>query len=121
VVVNLIGELQVACSGMEAPVGTLSGGNQQKIVIGKWLATEPKVLILDEPTRGVDVQAKAQIFRILERLSAAGVAIVFISSELEEVMLVSHRILTMARGRIVDERASSQAELSDILLSATGV
>ena len=89
-------------------------------MIGKWLATKPTLLILDEPTRGIDVQAKAQIFRILEGLAEAGVGIVFISSEIEEVMLVSHRILTMAKGRIVGETEGANADLADILLSATG-
>ncbi len=117
---ELIADLQVACSSMEMPVTTLSGGNQQKIVIGKWLATEPTLLILDEPTRGIDVQAKAQIFRILEGLAETGVGIIFISSEIEEVMLVSHRILTMAKGRIVGETEGAGADLADILLSATG-
>jgi len=120
VVDELISDLQVACSSKEMPAGTLSGGNQQKIVIGKWLATKPALLILDEPTRGIDIQAKAQIFRILEGLASAGVGIIFISSEIEEVMMVSHRILTMANGRIVDETEGADADLADILLSATG-
>jgi ABC-type sugar transport system ATPase subunit len=117
---SLVRDLQVACASPEVPAGTLSGGNQQKIVIGKWLARDPRVLILDEPTRGIDVQAKAQIFRILERLAEAGVAVLFISSELEEVMVVSHRILTMAGGRIVRESVRREASLAEILLSATG-
>jgi ribose transport system ATP-binding protein len=117
---SLVRDLQVACASPEVAAGTLSGGNQQKIVIGKWLARDPRVLILDEPTRGIDVQAKAQIFRILERLAEAGVAVVFISSELEEVMVVSHRILTMAAGRIVRESVRREASLAEILLSATG-
>ncbi len=120
VVDEQIADLQVACHSTDMPVATLSGGNQQKIVIGKWLATEPILLILDEPTRGIDVQAKAQIFRILERLADTGVGIIFISSEIEEVMLVSHRILTMAKGRIVSETEGVGADLADILLSATG-
>ncbi|MDH3658405.1 MAG: sugar ABC transporter ATP-binding protein [Alphaproteobacteria bacterium] len=120
VVDQLIADLQVACSDTEMPARTLSGGNQQKIVIGKWLATKPALLILDEPTRGIDVQAKAQIFRILEGLAETGVAIIFISSEIEEVMMVSHRILTMANGRIVGETEGANADLADILLCATG-
>lgn len=120
VVDGLIADLQVVCSGTDMPVATLSGGNQQKIVIGKWLATRPALLILDEPTRGIDIQAKAQIFRILEGLAEAGVGIIFISSEIEEVMMVSHRILTMANGRIVGETEGADADLADILLSAIG-
>ena len=117
---RLVRDLHVAASSPEVPVRTLSGGNQQKVVIGKWLAIEPRLLILDEPTRGVDVHAKAQIFRILDELSAQGVGIIFISSELEEVLTVSHRILTMARGRIVSETQGGVADMQEILLSAVG-
>jgi ABC-type sugar transport system ATPase subunit len=102
-------------------VRTLSGGNQQKVVIAKWLARKPRVLILDEPTRGVDVHAKAQILTILDRLAAEGVGIIFISSELEEVVAVSHRILTMCRGRIVGEMKSHKASMPEIMLSATEI
>jgi ABC-type sugar transport system ATPase subunit len=102
-------------------VRTLSGGNQQKVVIAKWLARKPRVLILDEPTRGVDVHAKAQILTTLDRLATEGVGIIFISSELEEVVAVSHRILTMSRGRIVGEMESHKASMQEIMLSATGI
>jgi ribose transport system ATP-binding protein len=118
---RLIHNLHIVCSSSEVMTGTLSGGNQQKVVVGKWLETDPRLLILDEPTRGIDVKAKAQIFSILERLTSNGVAVIFISSELEEVMLTSHRVLTVANGRIVNETKSSNAELSEILLAATGI
>ncbi len=114
-------DLQVKAPGPQTPVRTLSGGNQQKVVIGKWLARKPRVLLLDEPTRGVDVHAKAQILATLDRLADAGMAIVFISSELEEVLAASHRVLTVARGKIVGEADSQQTSLATILLSATGV
>ncbi len=117
---RLITELQIKTADPGVPVRTLSGGNQQKIVIGKWLARSPRVLILDEPTRGVDVYAKAQILTILERLASEGVGIIFISSELEEVIAVSHRILTMSKGRIVGEQVSHQASMEEIMLSASG-
>lgn len=118
---RLIAELQIKVSKPSVPVHTLSGGNQQKVVIGKWLARRPRVLILDEPTRGVDVHAKAQILNTLDRLAASGVSIIFISSELEEVMAVSHRILTMSKGRIVSETAGHKATMEEIMLSATGL
>jgi ABC-type sugar transport system ATPase subunit len=118
---RLIKDLQIVTSSRNAVIRTLSGGNQQKVVIAKWLARRPRVLILDEPTRGVDVQAKAQILTILDRLASEGVGIIFISSELEEVVVVSHRILTLSRGRIVGEMESHNASMQDILLSATGI
>jgi ABC-type sugar transport system ATPase subunit len=108
---RLIKELQIVTPSRNAVVRTLSGGNQQKVVIAKWLARRPHVLILDEPTRGVDVNAKAQILTILDRLATEGVAIIFISSELEEVVAISHRILTMAHGRIVGEMESHKASV----------
>jgi ABC-type sugar transport system ATPase subunit len=113
-------DLHIAAANPDVPVGTLSGGNQQKVVLGKWLATSPRVLLLDEPTRGVDVGAKAQIFKILEQLAAEGLAIILVSSEIEEVLTMSHRILTMARGRIVSDRPAHQSDMADIMLSATG-
>ncbi|HZC35224.1 MAG TPA: sugar ABC transporter ATP-binding protein [Chthoniobacterales bacterium] len=118
---RLITELQIVTPSRNAVVRTLSGGNQQKVVIAKWLARRPRVLILDEPTRGIDVQAKAQILTILDRLATEGVGIIFISSELEEVVAISHRILTMSRGRIVDEMESHKASMQEIMLSATGI
>jgi ABC-type sugar transport system ATPase subunit len=117
-VARLIADLQIAAASSDVAVRTLSGGNQQKIVMGKWLAIEPKVLLLDEPTRGIDVQAKAQIFRILGELAKNGLAVIFISSEIEEVLLVSHRVLTMARGRIIADEPTHEADLSRIMLSA---
>jgi ABC-type sugar transport system ATPase subunit len=118
---RLIKDLQIVTSSRNAVIRTLSGGNQQKVVIAKWLARRPRVLILDEPTRGVDVHAKAQILRILDRLASEGVGIIFISSELEEVVVVSHRILTLSRGRIVGEMESHNAAMQDIMLSAIGI
>jgi ABC-type sugar transport system ATPase subunit len=118
VVARSIRDLHIAAATPDVTVGTLSGGNQQKVVMGKWLAAYPEILILDEPTRGIDVQAKAQVIRILEDLASKGLAIIFISSEIEEVLLVSHRILTMARGRIVSDQPVPETDLEQIMLSA---
>ncbi len=115
---QLIRDLQVVAASSEVTVETLSGGNQQKVVLGKWLASRPRILLLDEPTRGVDVDAKAQILRILRELAGKGLSIVFISSELEEVLMLSHRVLVMARGRIVADRPVEEVDLSGIMLSA---
>ena len=96
-------ELAIKAPDPELPVSSLSGGNQQKVVVGKWLHTEPRVILFDEPTRGIDVQAKQQIFQIMWDLSRRGVSSVFVSSELEELAEVCHRILVMKKGAIVEE------------------
>lgn len=83
----------------EQPVRALSGGNQQKVVIAKWLERKPKVVILDEPTRGIDVGARAAIYDVISALAAEGVAVIVVSSELEEVLGLSHRVLVLARGQ----------------------
>jgi ribose transport system ATP-binding protein len=83
-------------------VVNLSGGNQQKVVLGKWLALQPKVLILDEPTRGIDVGAKAEIYRHMASLAEAGLTILMVSSEMEEVLGMSDRVVVMRERRIVD-------------------
>jgi ribose transport system ATP-binding protein/rhamnose transport system ATP-binding protein len=84
-----------------APVRTLSGGNQQKVMLTKWAGREPKVFLIDEPTRGIDVGAKAEVLTSLKRLAREGAGVVMTSSELEEVLAVSHRLLVFAQGRVV--------------------
>jgi ribose transport system ATP-binding protein len=91
--------LGIRCQDIDQPAGTLSGGNQQKVVIGKWLATRPRVLLLDEPTRGIDVGAKREIYDLIFKLARDGLAIAVISSELPELLHLSDRILVMADGR----------------------
>ena len=110
-------ELGIRTPGIEREIGTLSGGNQQKVVIAKCLLTSPRVLLLDEPTRGVDVAAKREIYGIVERLAGHGIGIVFVSSELEEIRLVADRILVMSRGRIAAEFDAASAS-DDALASA---
>jgi len=102
----------VRAAGIEQPVGELSGGNQQKVVIAKWLETAPKVLILDEPTRGVDVGAKAEIHRLMGEMAQQGLAILMISSELPEVLALSDRVMVIAEGRItaIIDRAQATPE-----------
>ena len=95
-----IQKLKVKTTGGQQKAKNLSGGNQQKIVLGKWLSTNPKILILDEPTRGIDVGAKAEIYKLINELTAQGMAIVLISSELPEVMGMSDRILVYHEGTI---------------------
>ncbi|HEY1862467.1 MAG TPA: sugar ABC transporter ATP-binding protein [Roseiarcus sp.] len=107
-----VARFSVKTSSVDEIAGRLSGGNQQKIVLGKWLANDPKLLILDEPTRGIDVGAKAEIHRLMSQLAAQGVAILMISSELPEVLGMSDRVLVMREGRLVAEfdRADATSE-----------
>lgn len=99
------------------PVATLSGGNQQKVLFAKWMVDEPRVVLLDEPTRGVDVGAKQHIYRIIVELAASGAAIVLISSELEEVMGLSHRVYLIRDGRIIREVSPALTTVDEVLFS----
>ena len=92
--------MNIRMASPEQPISNLSGGNQQKVVLARWLSVKPKVLIVDEPTRGIDVAAKAEVHELLDRLAANGIAIVVISSELPEILAISDRIVTMREGRI---------------------
>ena len=95
---GVVRRLSVRCAGIDQRVATLSGGNQQKIVIGKWLATEPRILLLDEPTRGIDVGAKQEIYQLIFELAEQGLGIVVVSSEMPELLLLSDRVLVMCEG-----------------------
>jgi rhamnose transport system ATP-binding protein len=99
---DYVRDLAVKCSGSEAPGGSLSGGNQQKVSLARWLATKPKLLILDEPTQGVDVGAKSEIHKIIRRLAREGLAVLLISSDLPEVLGMSDRIGVMRGGTVVE-------------------
>lgn len=115
--------LGIKCSTINVTVGTLSGGNQQKAVIAKWLQSEPKLLILDEPTRGIDVGAKFEIYKMMIELAKKGIAIIMISSELPEVMGMSDRIMVVSKGRITgtytkDEIDSGAITQNKLLSSA---
>ena len=109
-----VARFSVKTSSVDEIAGRLSGGNQQKIVLGKWLANGPKLLILDEPTRGIDVGAKAEIHRLMGELAAQGLAILMISSELPEVLGMSDRVLVMREGRIVAEFSREEATQESI-------
>ena len=118
---DVVRRLDIRTPGIGVPAATLSGGNQQKVVVGKWLAAEPRVLIMDEPTRGVDVGAKAEIHRLMSALAGRGLAILLISSELPELLGMSDRIMVMHRGRIAGELSRGQATQEKIMAMATGV
>jgi ABC-type sugar transport system ATPase subunit len=118
----LFARLNVKAPSIETPVASLSGGNQQKVVMAKWLARTLKVLIVDEPTRGVDVGAKAAIHELIDKLAKQGLAVLLISSELPEVLCLSTRVLVMREGRIAGEvsRAEANPELIMRLMAGVG-
>jgi ABC-type sugar transport system ATPase subunit len=113
-------KMKLKAPSLEAKVSQLSGGNQQKVVLSKWLLNNPKILILDEPTRGIDVGAKYEIYKIINELVHQGVAIVIISSELPEVLGLSDRILVMSEGKITGEFLRNEATQEKIMTCATG-
>jgi ribose transport system ATP-binding protein len=115
-----IAALGVRTPGREQQVVNLSGGNQQKVVIAKWLAGHPRVLILDEPTRGIDVGAKAEVHAIVSHLAEQGVGILMISSDLPEVLAMSDRVLVMRQGRLTGEFLRDEATQERVMLAATG-
>jgi ribose transport system ATP-binding protein len=113
-------QLNIRTPGMEQTVGLLSGGNQQKVVLAKWLARTPRVLILDEPTRGIDVGAKTEIYALMDRLAGQGSAILMISSDLEEVLGMSDRVLVMHEGQLAGELPRATMSEEAIMNLATG-
>ncbi|WP_042377617.1 sugar ABC transporter ATP-binding protein [Streptacidiphilus melanogenes] len=112
--------LQVKFARLADTVGTLSGGNQQKVVLAKWLATGPRVLIVDEPTRGIDVGTKAEVHRLLSHLAGQGVAVLMISSDLPEILGMADRVLVMHEGRITAEIPRAEATEETVMTAATG-
>ncbi|WP_437321655.1 sugar ABC transporter ATP-binding protein [Sorangium sp. So ce385] len=117
---QIVRELGVRTPTDVQPAQHLSGGNQQKVVIGKWLSMSPRVLLLDEPTRGIDVGAKHEIYQLMERLAASGMATLFVSSDMEEVMGMSDRALVMHEGRIAGELGRDELREEAIMQLATG-
>lgn len=115
-----IDDLHIKVSTADAPVNSLSGGNQQKVVIGNWLNTEPKVMFFDEPSRGVDVGAKQQVFQIIWQKAENGLSVLFVSSELEELLEVCDRVLIMREGRIVSECDPAKTPLSALYAACMG-
>jgi rhamnose transport system ATP-binding protein len=116
---NWLSRLQVKARALDTEAGTLSGGNQQKVVLAKWLATKPKVLIVDEPTRGIDIGTKADVHALLSNLAGQGLAILMISSELPEVLGMADRVLVMREGRITADIPRSEASAESVMFAAT--
>ena len=113
--------LQVKAFSWKQAVGTLSGGNQQKVVIGKWLATHPEVIILDEPTKGIDIGSKAAVHQFMSELVAQGLAVIMVSSELPEVMGMADRIIVMHEGLMVAQYRAGEVTAETIVSAASGV
>ena len=112
--------LRIKANSTLTVAGTLSGGNQQKVVLGKWLLTNPKVLFLDEPTRGIDVGAKQEIYAEINKLAEQGLAIVLVSSELPEVLGLSDRVLVLHDGKVTGEFTRNEATPEKVMAAATG-
>ena len=115
-----IEELHIKCFGPDHECNNLSGGNQQKVVFAKWIYTDPKILILDEPTRGVDIGAKKEIYTIINKLAANGVAIIMVSSELPEVLGMSDRIMVVREGLVRGIISKEEANQENVMTLATG-
>ena len=114
-----IANLRIKTAGLDSDAATLSGGNQQKVVVAKWLARNSRVVMFDEPTRGIDVAAKVEIYHLMNRLKQQGIAVMFVSSEMPEVMGIADRIIVMCDGRITGEIGSGEATQEKILTLAT--
>jgi ribose transport system ATP-binding protein len=116
---SIVDRLRVKTAGLDAAISSLSGGNQQKTIIGRWLLTEPTVLLLDDPTRGVDVGAKAELYRLIHELCRDGISVIVTSSELPELMILCDRILVLCEGRLTGEFARDQFSEQAIMEAAT--
>jgi len=118
---RMIERLRIKCAGAETPLSGLSGGNQQKVVIAKWLGLNPRIVILDEPTKGIDVGAKQAVYQLIAEMVAQGLAVILVSSELPEVMHLAHRTIVMRRGLQVAEFARGEADAEAIVAAASGL
>lgn len=116
---GMVSKLQVKTAGLESAITSLSGGNQQKCIVGRWLLTQPKILLLDDPTRGVDVGAKSELYRLINRLCQDGLGVIVTSSELPELLTLSDRILVLSEGRMTAEFTREEATQEKIMHAAT--
>ena len=115
------GRLDLRAASLDQPVGNLSGGNQQKVVIAKWLATQPKVIILDEPTKGIDIGSKSAVHAFMSELAGRGLSIIMVSSEIPEILGMSDRVIVMREGRIVAELARDEMSAEKLVRAAAGI
>lgn len=112
---KVVDDLKVKTPNVDVNAGNLSGGNQQKVVVGKWLARNSRVVIFDEPTRGIDVAAKVEIYNLMNQLKQQGIAVMFVSSEMPEVMGIADRIVVMCDGRITGELVAEEADRKSVV------
>ncbi len=115
---GIIKAMRVKTPSQETKIGTLSGGNQQKVILGRWLLTDPQVLLLDEPTRGIDVGAKYEIYQLIINLAEKGKTVIMVSSEMPELLGVCNRILVMSGGRLAGEVSAKTATQEEIMTLA---
>jgi D-xylose transport system ATP-binding protein len=113
-----VDSLRIKTPNLFVWVNKLSGGNQQKVVLGKWLMTKPKILLLDEPTRGIDVGAKAEIYDLMGRLASQGIGILLVSSDLPELLGLSHRVLVLSQGRLTARLEAGEASPEKVMAAA---
>jgi rhamnose transport system ATP-binding protein len=117
----MIERLQIKTQSSATPLSGLSGGNQQKVVIAKWLGLDPRIVILDEPTKGIDVGAKQAVYQLIAEMVEQGLAVILVSSELPEVMNLAHRTIVMRRGVQVAEFSRANANAEQIVAAASGL
>jgi rhamnose transport system ATP-binding protein len=118
---RMIERLQIKTASQDTPLSGLSGGNQQKVVIAKWLGLNPRIVILDEPTKGIDVGAKQAVYHLIAEMVEQGLAVILVSSELPEVMHLAHRVIVMKRGRMVSEFAMGSVGAETVVSAASGL
>jgi rhamnose transport system ATP-binding protein len=118
---RIVERLAIKCAGPRQRVAELSGGNQQKVVIGKWLAIHPEIVILDEPTKGIDVGSKAAVHGLISELVARGLSVILVTSELPELLGVADRAVVMRKGRIVQTLERREFDARNIVAAATGI
>jgi ABC-type sugar transport system ATPase subunit len=114
----VVSELRIQCSGVDDPITSLSGGNQQKTIVGRWISIQPKICMFDDPTRGVDIGAKDEISRLIAQLAREGNAVVLVSSDINELILLSHRMIIMRKGRFVAELDRNKFNAKEIIAIA---
>ena len=118
---QVIQQFNIKAYDADQITNTLSGGNQQKVLLGLWLHLKPKVLLVDEPTVGIDVESKTEIYKLLRKIADSGVAVIMISSEIKELLNNSDRIITMYKGTIIEEFIASQVSEKELLASISGI
>jgi ABC-type sugar transport system ATPase subunit len=116
---SFVSKLDIRAADMNSPIATLSGGNQQKVILARWIARHPRVLIIDEPTRGIDVGAKEDVHRLIRSIAEQGVAVLLISSDLPEILALSDRIITLLEGQVTSETSATSATAEDLMLNMT--